>query len=244
MPYRRLPQTDPSRISALRCAIEMEGYKENGELVLSYQAIQTAQQFLQKFEKTVTLYQQNINQITASSKAYRKEIKNAKLYVSHFVTVMNMAIMRGELRKEIKIPYGLSMDNNLLPNLNTEADLQEWGERIIKAEEIRTGNGGVPIYNPTIAKVKVHWGIFNDHYFGQKLLRESAEKLLKEIVEMRPEADDIILDIWNQVEACYNTLPQEEKLEKCRKFGLIYYYRSNEKAQKPVVPAHPTFSFE
>lgn len=231
MPYRRLPNTDLARLYALQKAVEMEGFREKGELVLSYQTTQDAQQFLIQFQKAQRKYQQCYDLHTKSSKSYRKELQMARLYVSHFIQVLNMTIMRGELRKEIKEAYGLPIDSYNNPDLNSETAVQEWGERIIKAEEDRTIKGGVPIYNPTIAKVKVHWGIFNEHFFNQRILRNNAAKALEEVTAMRPQADDIILDIWNQVEAVYADLPIEAKMEKCKPFGLIYYYRSSEKAK-------------
>ncbi len=207
----------------------MEGYREKDVLVLSYQTTQEAQQFLNIFERAQRKYQQCHNLHTKSSKTYRSELTMARLYVSHFIQVLNMAIMRGELRKEIKAAYGLDTDSYNNPDLNSETAVKEWGERIIKAEEERTSRGGVPIYNPTIAKVKVHWGVFNEHYFNQRLLRSNVASSLEEITQLRPQADDIILDIWNQVEAFYADLPIEKKMEKCKQFGLIYYYRKSEK---------------
>ena len=137
----------------------------------------------------------------------------------------------------------MEVNNYSNPDLTSEQGLLEWGERIIKAEEERTSKGGVPIYNPTIAKVKVHWGVFNEHYFSQKGLRDNVAKALEEVTEMRPQADDIILDIWNQVEAFYADLPIEEKMAKCKQFGLIYYYRSSEKAKMKANAAQHSIDF-
>ena len=145
MPYRRLPQTDNTRIQALQKAIEMEGYRENGELVLSYQSTQIAQQFLSKFQQAYSISQQYKDISKKSNRTYHKEMQTARLYLSHFITVMNLAIQRGELRKDIKVPYGLDPENLNVPDLSTEALIQEWGERVINAEEERTRNGGVPI---------------------------------------------------------------------------------------------------
>ena len=231
MPYRRLPNTDLARIYALQKAVEMEGYREKGELVLSYQTTQEAQQFLTKFQRAQRKYQQCHDLHAESSKTYRKELSMARMYVSHFIQVLNMSVMRGELRKEIKADYGLPIDSYTSPELQNEQAIQEWGEKVINAEEARTSKGGVPIYNPTIAKVKVHWGIWNEHFFSHALMRENMNKALEEVAEMRSEADDIILDIWNQVEATYVDLPPEEKMAKCKAFGLIYYYRAKEKAR-------------
>ncbi|MDO4496960.1 MAG: hypothetical protein Q4B58_03880 [Bacteroidales bacterium] len=232
MPYRRLPNTDLSRISSLEAATKMEGFREHGDLVLSYRTTQDALQFLIKFKKAHSKYINCHELHLKSSKTYRGEVNTARMYVSHFVQVLYFAVQRGELKKEILPDYGIDPDNFIMPDLSLEPAIVEWGERIIKAEEDRTRKGGIPIYNPTIAKVKVHWTIFKDHYIEHDQLRQNSAKALDEVTQMRPQADDIILDIWNQVEAFYNGLPQETKIEKCKKFGLIYYYRSIEKKRK------------
>lgn len=90
--------------------------------------------------------------------------------------------------------------------------------------------GGVPIYNPTIAKVKVHYDIFVDSYERQKALQVLTNRSLEGLATMRTRADELILDIWNQVEEKFrNISPNELRLDKCRDYGVIYYYRTGEK---------------
>ena len=231
MPYRRLPKTDLSRIKALQKAVSMEGYKENGQLVLSYQTIRDAQQLLSKFRSSQRQYQQYYDLYISTGKDYKEEARVARLYVSHFIQVLNMAIQRGELRSDIKTGYGLDPDSYTLPSLTSEADLAEWGKKIIAGEEQRVQQGGVPIYNPNIAKVKVHYSIFADHYFSSSTYKANAEKHRIELVHLRPMVDDLLLDLWNQVEAFYAEYPFSERIEHGTQFGLIYYLRDTEKKQ-------------
>ena len=94
----------------------------------------------------------------------------------------------------------------------------------------KTSQGGVPIYNPTIAKVKVHYDIFVDSYERQKALQVLTNRSLEGLATMRTRADELILDIWNQVEEKFrNISPNELRLDKCRDYGVIYYYRTGEK---------------
>lgn len=231
MPYRRLPNTDLSRIAALQAAIKMEGHKENGELVLSYQTIRDAQQILTKFRNEQRQYQQYYDQFLKMSKSFREEQRTAHMYVSHFIQVLNMAILRGELRKDIKTGYGLEPDNFKVPTLKSDHDIAEWGEKIIKGEEQRIAHGGVPIYNPNIAKVKVHYSIFADHYYNINTLKKNIAKHLQELTDMRPMVDDLLQDMWNQVENCYSDYPLSVKFEKCQQYGIVYFLRSSEKKQ-------------
>lgn len=231
MPYRRLPNTDLSRITALKRAIEMAGVRYNDQLVLSYRTIQDATTMLNKFQKAQRIYQQSYDSQVKMSRTFRGETQNARMYISHFIQVLNFAIQRGELRKDIKSGYGLDPKSVSVPDLSNEQNVLEWGDKIIKGEENRTMKGGTPIYNPNIAKVKVHYNIFADHLFNMRLYRENTAKALDEITKMRPAADDIILDIWNQVEQTYSDLPLDVKTEKCKAFGLVYYFRSSELAK-------------
>lgn len=243
MPYRRLPNTDLSRIAALKRAIEMEGVKHNGQLVLSYRTIQDASSVLNKFQRAQKTYQQNYDLQLKESKSFRTETQTARLYISHFIQVMNMAIQRGEIKKEIRPGYGLEIGSSTIPELSNEQNILEWGDKIIRGEEARTAKGGVPIFNPTIAKVKVHYNIFAEHLFRQRIIRENTNKALDEVTKLRPETDDIILDIWNQVELFYDDLPLEEKIEKCKTFGLVYYFRSSELAKMKADKMQKNFSF-
>lgn len=232
MPYRRLPNTDLSRIYSLEMATKMEGFRDRGELVLSYRTTQDALQFLIRFRRAQNKYAQCHMMHNRSSKTYRQELAMARMYVSHFAQVLCFAVQRGELKKEILPAYGINPDTYALPDLSNEAAIIKCGGKLIKAEEDRTRSGGIPIYNPTIAKVKVHWNIFQEHFVEHDQIRNNAANALEEVTQMRPQADDLILDIWNQVEKFYQDLPQDEKIAKCKKFGLIYYFRSSEKKRK------------
>ena len=47
---------------------------------------------------------------------------------------------------------------------------------------------------------------------------------------MRAKDDELILQIWNEVEGKdADVIPNEQRLAKCREFGVIYYYRTGEK---------------
>ena len=153
-------------------------------------------------------------------------------YISHFIQVLNLAVLRDEIKSVHKELYDLP-EANVVPDLLSEAALVEWGRKIIEGEQRRTSQGGIPIYNPTIARVKVHYDIFLDSYERQKSYQSATNRSLDELASMRDRADELILDIWNQVETKFQEVnPNEARLEKCRDYGLVYYYRSNEKVKE------------
>jgi hypothetical protein len=230
MPYRRLPNTDQARLRALTQAVEKGDNYDIHNLVISLNTLSEARNFLRKFVQAQNYYKLCFDNQAQSSKLHQPTVKMARLYVSHFIQVLNMAVQRSEIKPFYKEWYGLPLDNYNVPDLMAESAIAEWGEKIIVGEQNRIAHGGIPIYNPTIAKVKVHYDIFMEGYLRQKNLQAITGKSLEKLAEMRPVADELILDLWNQIEKKFENLqPNELRLDKCREYGVIYYYRSSEK---------------
>ena len=214
MPYRRLPNTDQARIRALKSAVGKGDVYNVNELAISLNTLSEARNFLSKFEIAHNYYAQCYDNQVKKSPKHQSNVKTARLYISHFIQVLNLSVLRSEVKPIHKKLYCLV----------------EWGKRIIEGERKRTSQGGVPIYNPTIAKVKVHYDIFVDSYERQKALQVLTNRSLEGLATMRTRADELILDIWNQVEEKFrNISPNELRLDKCRDYGVIYYYRTGEK---------------
>lgn len=77
--------------------------------------------------------------------------------------------------------------------------------------------------------VGTHLDIFKDCYEQQKRLRERTSRALDALREVRPEVDAVLLELWNQIEEHFKDEPLERRLAECRKLGVVYYYRKNEK---------------
>lgn len=230
MPYRRLPNTDQARIRALKRAVEKGEASNVYDMVFSLKSLNAARNLLGRMEGAQDYYKQCYENQAKSSRQHQPNVKRARLYVSHFIQVLNMAVLRGEIRQSHKEYYGLDPDNFSVPDLTSESAIAEWGRKIIEGEHRRTSQGGLPVYNPTIAKVKVRYDIFIEGYERQKNLQSITNRSLEALASMRSTADEIILDIWNEVEKTFADIePNEVRLDKCRDYGLIYYYRSNEK---------------
>jgi hypothetical protein len=115
-----------------------------------------------------------------------------------------------------------------VPSLNTENELLSWGRRIIEGEEFRIKKGGSPITNPTIAVVKVRFEQFLDALnYNKTLTKKNLDFTLKSN-ELRKEADEIILAVWNEVEERHSNLIEIEKRKECEDYGLVYFFRKGE----------------
>ena len=90
-------------------------------------------------------------------------------------------------------------------------------------------NGGFPIYNPAINKVKVHYDIFCEHQRQHTFHVQNGERVHGNLEPLRAQADAIILEIWNLVENFYKDELPYARLMKCQLYGVIYYYRTGER---------------
>ena len=208
MPYRRLPNTDQARIRALKAVVVKGDICNVYDLAVSLKALTDARNFLTKFEAAQAYYADCFERQARAGRKHQANVKTARLYISHFIQVLNLAVIRSEVRIAHKEYYGLDTSNNNVPDLSTEPALAEWGRKIVD-------------------------GIFMDSYEKQKNLQSLTARSLDTLASMRAEADGLILDIWNQVEKKFEEVtPNEKRLDLCRDYGIIYYYRTGEKRKE------------
>ena len=218
-------------------AVQRASEADFTEQVLQYKTLCDARRFLMQFENTVMQYHENFRTKVSANKNYRRVVQNARMYISHFIQVLNLAVIRGEVKAEQKELYQLDPHNHIVPDLSSEEDLLVWGENIIQGEQKRTSMGGFPIYNPAIAKVKVHYDIFKEEQMSHTLHKKVTSRVMGDMETQRKQADAIILTIWNEVEEYYKDLLPYDKLCHCKNYGVIYYYRPTEKRLSPETDA-------
>lgn len=231
MPYRRLPNTDQARIMSLTRAVEQGESLGYLDLPYPYTVHTQAVDLLEQMERANAEYQLAYERQVSFAKDYQKKMKMAKLYVSHFIQVFQLSVIRGEIKEEMRTLYHLPLKTFSVPELNTEAALLEWGERIIAGEKERTEKGSSPIYNPSIAKVRVFYDNFVEARNAKNILQANTKRAMINLDNLHATVDALILEIWNAVENHYKDLPLKERLDACRKFGINYYYRKGEKPE-------------
>jgi len=228
MPYRRLPNTDTARIRAMKIALEKGRELPPNKLAYSSKTIVRLQKFLPQFDHNIQLYRHALSSQNKKSRDYNEVVRKARVYLTHFIKVMNMAIFRGELPAETRAYYGLATDESTVPSLNTENDLMNWGRRIIEGEEFRIKKGGSPITNPTIAVVKVRFENFLEAWTYHNTLAKRTSEYTEKNSVLRKEADDLILQIWNEVEKTHESLSEGVRKSLSEEYGLVYFYRKGE----------------
>ncbi|MCA1741767.1 MAG: hypothetical protein LC630_04750 [Bacteroidales bacterium] len=236
MPYRRLPNTDSARLRALKRAIEISKDIPPFRLAFSMKTLVKIQAFLPAFDNTISHQRQTLVNQSEKIRANQDTARKARLYITHFLKVMNMAIARGEMPPETRSFYGIAPDDSSLPSLTTENELVAWGKRIIDGEEYRIRKGSSPVTNPSIAVVKVRYEKFLETRNHYKTINRRASECVNRTSDLRGEADELIATLWNEIETSFASLPEEEKRTSAEKYGLVYVFRRNETTRKDLSP--------
>ena len=228
MPYRRLPNTDNARLKALRNAHEKGKEIPPFKLAFSQNCFRKVQSILPGFEQAINEQRGAYALHAEKNKEFQKRSKKVRLYISHFIQVVNMAIIRGELPEDTRKYFGFDKDDRKVPGLNTDEEVLEWGKKLIEGEKNRISSSQSPITNPTVAVLKVHYDKFVESHNFQKSLKLRANRAHENLIQKREEVDIIIQQAWNEVEETYNDLPEDIRREKATDYGLVYVFRKSE----------------
>jgi hypothetical protein len=228
MPYRRLPNTDASRLKSLITALEKGKTIPPFKLAFSTNSLRKIQAILPQYENAISEQKNSQNLLTERNKEYQKRLKKVRLYISHFIQVVNMAITRGDMAPDTRNYFGLEEDEKKLPTLTSEEDVIQWGRQLINGEQQRRNKGLNPVTNPTIAVLKVHFDKFLEYHNFQNSLRIRSQLAQDDLYVRRTAADAIIQMVWNEVENSFSDLPEEMRREKASEYGVIYVFRKSE----------------
>jgi hypothetical protein len=77
--------------------------------------------------------------------------------------------------------------------------------------------------------VKMRFEKFQENYDFHKDLLKTSQKMHEKVTDERETADQLIVKIWNEVEASFNNLEPDQKRKKASEYGVVYIYRPSEK---------------
>ncbi|MGN1374920.1 MAG: hypothetical protein ACI4V5_00035 [Prevotella sp.] len=235
MPYRRLPKTDAARLRSLKTILDDNSLYTAENRFIEWKTLSDARIV---YNKLCTAVEQVKTSVSARRRTISNGMKyqrNATMYVSHFLQVLMMSVERGEIKRPNLDLYGIERDATTLPNFRNATGTIEWGDKIIAGEKARLLKGGRPIYNPTIGMLTTHLDIFKEHYARQLKSQERVNVAAEHLKEVRKQTDDVILSLWNQIEKHFSDYPESTRLDECRRYGMIYYYRTSEKPETEEV---------
>jgi len=162
------------------------------------------------------------NNVTGQKKVLKKA---AKKIISHYFHSLKNGIKRGIFKSSDRNLYGLNAGNNNIPLMISERDILHWGALIIDGEAARVAQGGLPLSMPSVEEVKT---VLDNFKNIQKLQSERKMDLVKEqkkIRELHAEADELITELWDEVEFYIRKSERAARRLQCSQWGIIYKTR-------------------
>lgn len=222
MYQRKYPNTDKQRYSVLKFFFDAIKTSNNEDIPVSAECFAKAKKVFGTYAKLMDFNEDTNNKENKRIQLYKELFHKSKLYINHYYQMMNMAIERGELKPEIRAYYGLKPKENKPPRISTEAELIDIAKNLFIADAKRISEGGKYLTNPGIGVVKVWFEKFYDLYQGEKHLENTKTVEVENIEEIRAEADITIKDIWDYIEAEHIDLPENERINICSKYGVVF----------------------
>lgn len=229
MPYRRLPTTDVARLKALHACTRMAEISGLDQLAYPPQYIHTLRNIIDKLEGAKHQQNQARRHLVAFNREHHPRLAKTRVYLSHFIQVLNFAITREEIPESARAFYGLKDYGNRLPVIRTDEEVLDWGKKIIEGEDQRIRKGGMPIMTPNIARLKVWYDQFREGYYNQITSNKSNLRANQSMQEIRKEVDALLATVWDCIEKFFIKFPEAERRKKAEEYGIVYVLRKNEK---------------
>ncbi len=241
MPVRRLPGSDKKRIMALEAAkTKSDSLPPGAESPLSPG---TKARLDAKLPFLQNLLSERGSALSKQSKASQEEDTtqaDAGLVINHFIQVFNMGVARKKFPDTARAFYGLEVNRRKVPKLTAESDIVLWGQRLIDGDAKRVAAGGAPMTNPSVATLQVAYSAFMTEHNTQSGKKDAYDRAQEAVEKDRPDTDDLITDIWDEVEFFFRKDEASSKRRKAREWGVVYIQNKIKEVEtKPEPPLEP-----
>lgn len=219
---RQLPRTNVTRRRALVAAhTKMLNSGPNGSVLSGNTTVRLSGIYPQ-FVDGYNLIAQRQAESSAATLVKNNALRTLRLLVKHFVGVFNMGVERGEYQAAERSYFGIAADDSNLPNLTTEAEVQELAQMIVTNDPVRVTAGGAPMANPSTAEVSTALGAYLPLAAAVSNSRDALDLAQETLEALAVEADGVIKKVWDEAETFFNEESAESQRENCREWGVVY----------------------
>ncbi len=220
---RSLPQTNPSRLAAIKAGKTML----DSDLATTIISAATKSRLNAIHTNYIAKYlARNVAKAIRQQATVLKDETQATAitWISHFFQALFNAIKRHVVgyNNTDKVFYDIEANSNLTPVMKSEPQVVAAGDQMVNGETARIANGGTALPFPTMVESKTKF----DDFKAKSLLQTQKGILLDTAQEqydaLNTEADGTILKLWDEVETFYNEEEPESKRANARDWGVIY----------------------
>ncbi len=222
MPHRRLPNSNATRDTALTvCKNKMGAVPVVAVPFAPAKGLQLTTQQPAYHALIATSNLAKFNQ-TLQSAVVAPLRYTARLWVSHGFQALINACIRGQFDKQVKNLYGMAIDAIKIPNLDAEAAIEQAAITYNDGEAARIAVGGDPITFPDLADINTHVDALNAANLIQSAYKMTYDEAQESLAASNPAVDLLVLQLWNSIEATYDTGNKPSLRRKAREWGVVY----------------------
>ena len=232
MPSRLLPRTEAERLDALSGVwrkLASSSVPERALLRLGTQ--KRLRRVLPRFRRAVRSRQDLRGSQTEGTAAVDQTREELRIYLAHFLQALNHCIQRGKgFRAGDRTYYGLHASQETLPRMRTLAEIIRVATDVVTGEAERTAAGGSPITLPSATEIAELLERLQSQIKARKQILHKTEPRSNAVIGMREEVDDLIRDIWDELDFAFRKEPAPSKRRRLREWGVAFESRPARKA--------------
>jgi hypothetical protein len=238
MPFRQLPASDPTRTQALTAALQKSAAVAPADRLISAATAATLTTFAANWQTQVAERADALGLQTASTAVLDGIAARLRMTVSHFIQVYQFGVARGVFSPSGRSSYELSVNEETVPSLATEADLLLWANRIVTGETRRTANFPTEpaMAMPSATDVSDALADYQNELAHQTTVKDAYDEEQADVAALRPAADALIKDIWDEVEFALRRLDPPSLRRRAREWGVFYALRPGEPEETTDTP--------
>ena len=230
------PETALQRLQALEAAKNKADVTAPASRAFSDATLARLLLFLPLFRLEVQQMGSALSAQSAATVLAEKAKAKLKKFISHFFQVFNLGVSREIYAAAERAFFNIDVNSENMPRLVTEQEIGTWGQRVVTGDAARVAAGGAPMSNPSAADVQAEHTAYTAAQGDQSTKKDTFDHEQEDVETISEEADDLIADIWDEVEFTFRKDSPPSKRRKAREYGVVYVPNKGE------VPSPDDFS--
>lgn len=216
------PDSNPTRTSALNAIKSRRDALPIAELPFTNAAIQWLDTFYPDFNLAVSDLNRTRAEQTAQTVVVAQLRPAARMWVNHGYQGVVNACIRGEYLRTVLSYYGL--DNNAMggPDMDTDQRIINAYRAYVDGEAARIAAGGTAMPFPAQADIALRADAFEAANIVQGTLKNAFDDAQEKMAQLNVETDQLLLRLWNEIEAVYDKGDKPSMRRKAREWGVVY----------------------
>lgn len=228
MPFRQLPRSDGDRLQALEAAAAKAAAVDPADLAFTAATKTTLDATLPQFRTELQERGTALGAQVEATTALTAQRERLRMWTSHFFQNLNFGVARGVFQAGDRAFFQLPTSQESLPGMSSEADLLMWSQRVVDGETARVAAGGTAIPFPTSTEVGAERATYVTLQADQSTKRDAADSEQEDVEALRDSIDELVADIWDEVEFTFRKDAPPSLRAKAREYGVVYVPRPGE----------------